>query len=101
MKKPEGPGTTHPLRSAGQRHLIAARAPGRDGNAGPGPKTAGPCRAVLASIALTAGAFVALTSASASTSYPGTRAVCATSAARRATTDPRARCRRAPPPLEH
>jgi len=66
VKKPEGPGTTHPLRSAGQRHLIAARAPGRDGNAGPGPKTAGPCRAVLASIALTAGAFVALTSASAS-----------------------------------
>lgn len=66
MKKPEGPGTTHPLRSAGQRHLIAARAPGRDGNAGPGPKTSWLCRAVLASTALTAGALVALTSAPAS-----------------------------------
>ena len=34
MRKPAGPGASHPVRSAGHRHLLAARAPGRDGHSG-------------------------------------------------------------------
>jgi hypothetical protein len=66
MRKPEGPRTSQLLRSAGRRHLIAARTPRRDGNAGPGPRASWLCRPVLSSMALTAGALVALTSGPAS-----------------------------------
>jgi hypothetical protein len=70
MRKPEGPGATHPLRSVGRRHLTAARAPGCGGNAGARQKTSWPCRAVLAPIALTAGALVPLTSVPVSAAAP-------------------------------
>src|SRR5271170_6662889 len=63
MRKPADPGARHRVRSAGHRHLMDARAPGRDGHSGPGPKNSWLWQAVLASTALTAGVLVALTSA--------------------------------------
>jgi hypothetical protein len=65
MRTPEGPGRRDRLRSAGRRNIIAAPAPGRGPNARTRQEMSWPCRSIVASTALMAGALFPLASASA------------------------------------